>query len=363
MNIAVGISGGVDSAVAALLCREQGHDVTGVFMSIWKEGVDDANVGAGGGNACFGPDEKHDLEDARRVCEHIGIPLEVVDCSEAFHREILSYFRESYLNGWTPNPCVYCNQQLKFGLLPTILQERNIPVSLFATGHYARVGRDASGGVHLKRAVDLSKDQSYFLYRLTREQLERSLFPLGEMIKEQVREKGRQAGLHVWDKEESQDFYSGDYRTLVRPCCGEGDAGRIVTREGEILGRHEGIWNYTIGQRRGLGLSAPNPLYVVEIRSDRNEVVVGEREELFRSHLRISGFRQLEDLPLRAACKIRSASQAYPCSILREGDVDSVSVEFDEPVSGVSPGQSAVLYTDDLVLGGGVIDNRNEEGA
>jgi len=357
MKIAVGISGGVDSAVAALLCREQGHEVTGVFMSIWKEGVDDANVGAGGGNACFGPDEKHDLEDARRVCERIGIPLEVVDCSDAFHREILSYFRESYLNGWTPNPCVYCNQQLKFGLLPTILQERNIPVSLFATGHYARVVRDASGGVHLKRAVDLSKDQSYFLYRLTREQLDRSLFPLGEMTKEQVREKGRQAGLHVWDKEESQDFYSGDYRALIRPCCGGtgGESGRIVNRAGEILGHHEGIWNYTIGQRRGLGISAPNPLYVVEIRSDRNEVVVGEHDDLYERHLRISGFRRLEELPARVGCKIRSASPAYPGTVRREED-DTVVVEFDEPVAGISPGQSAVLYADDLVLGGGVIE-------
>lgn len=353
MRIAVGISGGVDSAAAAALCKEQNHEVLGVFMKIWKD--DGAShTQKSGRNACYGPEEKHDLEDARKICEKIGIPLHVIDLTDEFHTEILSYFKDTYLHGKTPNPCVFCNQQLKFGLMPTLLKSQNISFDLFATGHYAVIQRDLDGTAHLKRAHDKAKDQSYFLYRLSRDQIRNAVFPLGNLTKAEARTVARRFDLHVWDKEESQDFYSGDYRELI---TGENTAspiGEIVDTSGKMLGTHDGIWNFTVGQRKGLGVSSPKPLYVVEIRGKENKIVLGELEELKKSCIVISDFNQLELIPERAECKIRSSSPLYECTIEHVGE--KIIVHLDSCITGISPGQSAVIYKDDTVIGGGIIE-------
>lgn len=353
MNVAVGISGGVDSAVAAFLCKEEGHTVTGVTMKIWNEKLNQAFESTG--HACYGPEEKEDLEDAQKVCEKLGIPLHVIDCTEEFDKRILSYFRNTYLQGRTPNPCVYCNQQLKFGILPELLVKQTVTFDLFVTGHYARIKHHQNGKASLLQAFDKPKDQSYFLYRLTHDQLSRSRFPLGELTKNDVRQIAEKAGLHVWDKEESQDFYSGDYRDLIEDGSDSVKGGQIITTEGKVIGRHNGIWNYTIGQRKGLGVTGPNPLYVTEIRSDSNTVVVGEKNALNCKSIIVTDFHQLEDLPERAQCKVRSSAPLVSCSISAI-DSSKAKITFDEPITGACPGQSAVLYSDETVIGGGLID-------
>jgi len=358
MKVAVGLSGGVDSAVAALLCKREGHEVLGVFMKIWDPETPAAQ-GSSFRNACFGPGEEKDFLDTQRICETLDIPWVVIDCSAQFESEILSYFRSAYLQGKTPNPCVRCNQKMKLGLLPALLKASGREYDAFATGHYARIERDGSGNVLLKKGIDPHKDQSYFLYRLSRQQLETTLFPLGGLLKEDVRRLAHEAGIHVWNREESQDFYAGDYRTLVsaenpgeRVSCD----GTIVDREGNILGRHEGIWNYTVGQRKGLGLTRPYPLYVLEIDGERNQIVVGRESDLFRRGLYASEFKWLMDaLPDCMSCKTRSSQPEIPCSVSR-GPGDTVEVTFSRPAKGVCPGQSVVLYGGDTVVGGGTIE-------
>jgi tRNA-uridine 2-sulfurtransferase len=358
MRIAVGLSGGVDSAVAALLCKRKGHEVLGVFMKIWDPKIP-VPEGASFRNACFGPGEEEDLLDVERICETIDIPWVVLDCSAQFEREILSYFRATYLEGQTPNPCVRCNEQLKFGLLPAFLKASGQEHDVFATGHYARIEPGRSGTVLLKKGIDRRKDQSYFLYRLSRKQLETTLFPLGDLLKEDVRRLAREAEIHVWDKEESQDFYSGDYRTLLLPensSEGASSGGTIVDREGNILGKHEGIWNYTIGQRRGLGLTGPYPMYVLEIDAERNQIVVGREADLFRQGLVASEFNWLMDaLPDHMSCKTRSSQPEIPCSVSKVSG-DTVEVTFSQSTKGICPGQSVVFYSDDTVVGGGTIE-------
>lgn len=353
MNIAVGISGGVDSAVAAVLCKSQGHNVTGVIMKIWDENSSYEDIDPTR-HACYGPEEKEDIDDAIRICETIDIPLHVIDCVEAFSRNILSYFKDTYRQGCTPNPCVFCNQQLKFGLLPGLLQEQQLPIDYFATGHYARVQKSADGSIHLLRANDKSKDQSYFLYRLTQKQLEKTLFPLGDLSKEQVREIARSNGLHIWDKAESQDFFSGDYRSILKDGNENTEGGLIVDTKGNVLGSHDGIWNYTIGQRKGLGIASGKPLYVIDIDPVKKSVVVGERDLLAKTRVTLSDFHQLEPFTADLTCKIRSSSAMLKCQVAEARDTDVV-VEFDFPVTGLCPGQSLVLYDKDTVIGGGII--------
>jgi len=358
MKIAVGLSGGVDSAVTALLCKREGHEVLGVFMKILDTRTPVPQESSFR-NACFGPGEEKDLLDTQRICETLDIPWVVIDCSVEFKNEILSYFRSTYLEGQTPNPCVHCNQKLKFGLLPALLKASGQVHDAFATGHYARIERGESDKVFLKKGIDRRKDQSYFLYRLSRQQLETTLFPLGGLLKEDVRRLAHQAGIHVWNKEESQDFYSGDYRTLVLP-RNQGEQvscdGTIVDREGNILGRHEGIWNYTIGQRKGLGLTGIYPSYVLEIDAERKQIVVGPESDLSRRGLYGSKFHWLmETLPDHVSCKIRSSQPEIPCSVSKVSE-DTVEVTFSQSAKGVCPGQSVVLYSDDTVVGGGTIE-------
>ncbi len=355
MRIIVGMSGGVDSSVAALLLKNEGHDVTGVTMKIWRDGV----YAGGERGACFGPNEKASIELASTMCAAIGIPHRVFDCFEEYDRLVIAHFRSEYLAGRTPNPCVRCNAMLKCGLLPAMAGKEGVAFDFFATGHYAR--KDKAGGRYrLLRARDVSKDQSYFLYRLTQEQLALQLFPLGTLTKEKVREIARDNNLLAADRPDSQDFYSGDRNELI----GEPDRpGNFVDSQGKVLGRHTGFWKYTIGQRKGIGIACPEPLYVVELDACRNEVVVGSAKDAV-FHSLIAGnvnwiATEVLEGEIEAQIKVRSAGDPIDSVTVRPLADGRIEARFDAGISGVAPGQSAVFYQGDVVLGGGIIEERS----
>ena len=316
MKIAVGISGGVDSAVAALLLKEQGHEVVGVTMTFGRD------------------DEAKSLAEATAAAERLEIPLEVFDFSAEWKREILQYVSETYLGGETPNPCVRCNETVKFGLLPRAAFE--LGCERFATGHYARVGiRDQGLGIRLMRGVDRTKDQSYFLYRVKPEILERTIFPLGELTKDEVRAKARAFGLEVVEKGDSQDFCGGDPMKIVNEPDREGE---VVTIDGKVIGKHRGYWNYTVGMRKGLGIGGGTPYYVVALDAARNRVIVGFKDDAVRYDLELTDTVGTIDKSLPV--KVRSAGEPR---LLKDG------------IAGIAPGQSAVFYDGDTVVGGGII--------
>lgn len=352
MKILVGLSGGVDSSVAALILKQQGHDVVGATMSIW--GKDGMAAKSGHKNACYGPDEKEDIEEARKIAAQIGIPYYVFNCVEQYEQIVLDNFKSEYIQGRTPNPCVWCNALVKFGVLPLIAKENGIEFDKFATGHYARV-EEKDGRFLLKRGIAPHKDQSYFLYRLKQEQLKNIILPLGSYTKDQIRKIAKDNGLEVAEKPDSQDFYDGDYNELLG--VKEKD-GNIVDLDGKVLGHHKGIWNYTIGQRKGIGVSATEPLYVLELRKDTNEVVIGPADKTFKKELTAVNlnwiaFDKLEN-ERKVYAKIRSTQQPTPVTITPNGD--DVDVVFDELQKSIAIGQSVVFYDEDVVLGGGVID-------
>ncbi|NOY74894.1 MAG: tRNA 2-thiouridine(34) synthase MnmA [Kiritimatiellaeota bacterium] len=355
LKIAVGVSGGVDSAVAALLSKEAGHEVVGVTMRTW----DDEYLATRGdlkGGACFIPDGGARLRDAAKVCGHLGIPLTEVDCATTFTNEILKNFNDEYMAGRTPNPCVICNRFVKFGAFPQLAAAAGVEFDVFATGHYCRVEYDeVAKGPVLKKGLDAFKDQSYFLYRLVREQLRRIRFPLGNLTKKEVRKIAMDANIPVHSKKESQDFYNGHYGDLLD----SGDrpkTGRFINPDGETIGEHKGFWNYTIGQRKGLGVAHTAPLYVAELRPKTNEVVLAEREALLSKTLTADSLNFFfDDLPERAEAKIRSSPETKNCSVELMAGGSELLVEFDEPCFAVTPGQSVVLYDGDTVLGGGII--------
>jgi tRNA-uridine 2-sulfurtransferase len=353
MTVAVGMSGGVDSSVAALLLLQTGHEVSGVLMKLWPGPEAPSPVKS----ACYGPDEAGDIRAAEGVCARLAIPLQVIDCSRVYEDLVLRYVREGYAAGTTPNPCVRCNQLIKFGLLPEAARASGLAFDRFATGHYARVGRDEpTGRFLLKRAVDAAKDQSYFLYRLSQAQLATTLFPLGELLKARVRAIAREAGLPVHDRKESQDFYAGDLGDLVGPGPGDGD---IVDRDGRVLGRHRGVLHYTVGQRKGLGIASPVPLYVIGIDAAYNRLIVGPESETLRRSavIRDCVWGPFEALaaPAEVLAKVRSGGRLVPATV--SPLADGCRVDFAEPVSAVAPGQSAVFYEGDTVVGGGVIES------
>lgn len=353
MKILVGLSGGVDSSVTALILKQQGHDVIGATMSIW--GKDGMALKSGHKNACYGPDEKEDIEEARRIAAQIGIPYYVFDCVEQYEKIVLENFKSEYIQGRTPNPCIWCNALVKFGALPHIARENGIEFDKFATGHYARV-EEVNGRFLLKRGIAPNKDQSYFLYRLKQEQLKNILLPLGNYTKDEIRAIAKENGLDVADKPDSQDFYDGDYNELLGIKEKEGN---IVDVDGNVLGKHKGIWNYTIGQRKGIGVSSTEPLYVLKLNKDTNEVVIGPCDKTFKKsltavNLNWIAFDKLEK-GLSAQAKIRSTQQPTPV-IIRPNADGSVNVEFEEYQKSVAIGQSVVFYNDDVVLGGGVIE-------
>ena len=352
MKVLVGLSGGVDSSVAALILKQQGYEVIGATMSIW--GKNGLAVQEGKHNACYGPDEIEDIETARNIANQIGIPYHVVDCVSKYEKIVIENFKKEYLEGHTPNPCVWCNALIKFGVLPQVARLNGVEFDKFATGHYARV-EEENGKLLLKRGIAPNKDQSYFLYRLKQEQLKNIILPLGNYTKDQIRAIARENGLNVADKPDSQDFYGGDYNELLGV---EEKEGNIVDLNGKILGKHKGIWNYTIGQRKGIGVSASEPLYVLSLDKDKNEVLVGPCDKTFKKSLIANDLNWIAldgiSNPIKAQAKIRSTQQPVNVEIQPYADGE-VKVIFEDMQKSIAIGQSAVFYDNDTVLGGGII--------
>ncbi len=364
-TVAVAMSGGVDSsAVAALLCQ-QGYDVIGLTLQLWNQrrlaghqGMPESVQGR-----CCSID---DVYDARRVAETLGIPYYVVNQERRFEDDVVRPFVAEYLSGRTPIPCSLCNNHLKFDQL--LITARQIGAELLATGHYARNEFDEGKGRWLlKRPADRTKDQTYFLFGLTQEQLGRTLFPLGEMCKPNVREEAKKAGLRLFEKPDSQEICfipGGNYKQFLDAYLEEqgealpDTAGELVTTSGEVVGSHSGIHNFTVGQRKGLGVATGSPLYVLEIRGEQRQVVVGTGDDLFSLtlHARRLNWIAVDELhaPMRVQAKIRHRHEPAAGTLEMSGD-DEVLVTFDEPQRAVTPGQAVVFYDRDLVVGGGWI--------
>lgn len=358
-KVVVGMSGGVDSSVAAYLLKEQGYDVIGVTMQIWQdeeETVQEENGGCCGLSA---------VEDARRVAAALDIPYYVMNFKKEFQKYVIDYFMDEYLNGRTPNPCIACNRYVKWEALLTRSME--IGADYIATGHYARIDVLPNGRYAIKHSATRMKDQTYALYNLTQDQLKRTLMPVGEYSKEEIRAIAEKIHLKVASKPDSQDICfvpDGDYAEFIRrESKKEVPEGNFVSTDGKILGRHKGITHYTVGQRKGLGLSLGHPAFVLEIRPETNEVVIGTNEESMTRFVKANrlNFMAVEDIEgeMRAFGKIRYNNKGAPCTVKRTGE-DEILCTFDEPVRAVTPGQALVLYDGDYVLGGGtIITDRN----
>lgn len=354
-KVVVGMSGGVDSSVAALLLKEKGYDVVGVTMQIWQdeeEKVQEENGGCCGLSA---------VDDARRVAQVLDIPYYVMNFKKEFKENVMDYFVEEYLAGRTPNPCIACNRYVKWESL--LKRSMEIGADYIATGHYARVEQLSNGRYAIRNSVTAKKDQTYALYNLTQFQLSHTLMPVGDYTKEEIRELAIKNGLPVAHKPDSQDICfvpDGDYAGVIESQAPERvpGVGNFVTKDGIILGQHKGITHYTIGQRKGLGLAMGHHVFVSEIRPETNEVVIGEAEDVFSNHLvcRQINFMGMEDLkePRRVFAKIRYAHPGEWCIIERTG-TDEITCKFEKPVRAVTPGQAVVFYEGEYVLGGGVI--------
>jgi tRNA-specific 2-thiouridylase len=361
MRIVVAMSGGVDSSVAAALLVEQGHEVIGLSMQLYD--VSERADGERSFGSCCTID---DLHDARRVAAAIGIPHYIVNFERQFHDQVVSNFVDEYAAGRTPLPCAHCNSDLKFATL--LDRARGLGADAVATGHYARVERTESGHHHLRRGADGTKDQSYFLFALTQEQLARAVFPVGDRPKDEVREYARQRGLPVAAKPDSQEICfipDHDYASFVtrRAPASVAAGGWILDEAGRALGRHGGIHRFTVGQRKGLGLSssgAGKPLYVLSLKPESQDVIVGPKASLERTRLTASGVNWIEGAARaesRSACvQIRHRHHAAP-AIVRATGRDRAEVVFDTPQIAVTPGQAAVFYDGEVVIGGGWIDN------
>jgi tRNA-uridine 2-sulfurtransferase len=364
-TIAVAMSGGVDSSTVAAMLRADGYNVVGLTMQLWNQrrlAGRDGMPEQVQGRCC----SIEDVYDARRVAEDLDIPYYVVNHEDRFEKDVVRPFIDEYLSGRTPIPCSLCNNHLKFDQL--LITARQIGAELLATGHYARVEYDGERGRWLLlRAHDVAKDQTYFLFGLTQEQLSRTRFPLGGMSKPQVRELARQHGLALAEKPDSQEICfipGGDYKRFIDAYLDEqgeslpDTSGELVTTTGEVIGQHPGIHNFTVGQRKGLGVATGSPLYVIELRGDKHQVVVGMNEELSSRTMLVKKLNwiAIADLhsPMRVKAKIRHRHEPAEAVIEKTG-ADEVVARFDIPQRAITPGQAAVFYDGDVVVGGGWI--------
>lgn len=354
-KVVVGMSGGVDSSVAAWLLLRQGYDVVGVTMQIWQDEEEETQQENGG---CCGLSA---VDDARRVAWKLGIPYYVMNFKQEFKEHVMDYFVDEYLHGRTPNPCIACNRYVKWESL--LARSLEIGADYIATGHYAQVEQLSNGRYALKKSATAAKDQTYALYNLTQEQLARTLMPVGAYTKDEIRRMAEEIGLSVAHKPDSQEICfipDHDYARFIEESTGEHPAaGNFVDLEGHVLGRHAGITHYTVGQRKGLNLSMGHPVFVVEIRPETNEVVIGNGEDVFTDSLicdRLNWMAvdSLHGKAMQVTAKIRYSHRGAPCTIREIGE-DLVECRFAEMVRAVTPGQAVVFYDGDYVVGGGTI--------
>lgn len=354
-KVVVGMSGGVDSSVAAYLLKEQGYDVIGVTMQIWQEEEEFIQEENGG---CCGLSA---VEDARRVASSLEIPYYVMNFKPEFKKNVMDYFVAEYLKGRTPNPCIACNRYVKWESL--LKRSMEIGADYIATGHYAKIAELPNGRFALQKSVTAAKDQTYALYNLTQHQLSHTLMPVGAYSKDEIRAIAEKIGLRTAGKPDSQEICfipDNDYAGFIdREAAGQvPPPGNFVTAEGEVLGRHKGITHYTIGQRKGLGLAFGKPVFVTEIRPESNEVVIGSSEDVFGTvvYARDLNFMSIPDLEgeMEVTAKIRYSHKGAPCTIKKTRE-DLVVCQFHEPVRAITPGQAVVFYDGDIVAGGGTI--------
>jgi len=353
-RVLIALSGGVDSSVAAYLTVHAGYKCAGATMFLFDSGNSKGNAE----NSCG---SSADIEDARAICKNLGITHHVLNFTEAFTERVIDRFIAEYERGWTPNPCITCNRFLKFDCLPA--RAREMDFSHIATGHYARIEYDKDSGRYLlKRGKDHTKDQSYVLYMLTQNQLAHTLLPLGGLTKEQVREIAREQGFSTAEKDESQDICfipNHDYAGFIRQHSGRSyQAGSITDKQGNLLGTHQGIIDFTVGQRKGIGIAAAHPLYVSEIIPETSTVVVGRESDLYKTTAIVEDINLIacEYLlqPLRATAKHRYRSAEKPATVTQI-DEGKLEVIFDEPQKAITKGQALVIYDNDIVIGGGTI--------
>jgi tRNA-specific 2-thiouridylase len=356
-KVVVGMSGGVDSSVAAYLLKEQGYDVVGVTMQIWQDEDADAIEENGG---CCGLSA---VDDARRVANALEVPYYVMNFKNEFKDKVIDYFIAEYQEGRTPNPCIACNRYVKWESLLT--RSLQIGAEYIATGHYAQIVQLDNGRYTLKKSATAQKDQTYALYNLTQHQLAHTLMPVGAYTKDQIREIATTINTRIANKPDSQEICfipDNDYGSFIQDNINKKvEDGNFVDTEGNVLGRHKGIIHYTVGQRKGLGLSLGKPAYVVAIRPESNEVVIGDHEEVFSPILKANqlNFMSIEDLKgeMTVVAKIRYSHQGAPCTIKKTGE-DELICTFEQPQRAITPGQAVVFYDGEYVVGGGTIIGR-----